>query len=120
MATTRILGRQIKDEDITSDDIAVAAVRGTTANTSGTQQEVAQGTISTPDLRNDAVNADKLLETDSYTVGSLTATTNVTALNLIVTVVTSDPVSPVEGQIWYNSTEKQFKAYNGTNKIILG
>jgi len=114
MGLTNIRGGQIKDGDITSDDIADAAVRGTTANTEGTQQEIAQGTISTPDLRNDAVDATKLLETDDYIVNSLTSK------NLIVTVVTSDPESPVEGQIIYNSTVHQWKGWNGTNWIILG
>jgi len=32
----------------------------------------------------------------------------------------SDPTSPTEGQIWYNTTEKQFKGYNGTEVVILG
>jgi hypothetical protein len=120
MGKTQIGGGQIKDGDITSDDIADAAVRGTTANTEGTQREIEQGTISTPDLRNDAVDATKLLETDAYVVGSLTATTDVTAKNLIVTVVTSDPESPVEGQVIYNSTVHQLKLYNGTNWVLLG
>jgi hypothetical protein len=119
MATTQIRGVQIKDNDITSDDIADAAVRGATGN-AGTQQEIATGTVSTPDLRDDAVTPAKVLETGDYVVNSLTATTNVTALNLIVTVVASDPVSPVEGQAWYNSTTHQWKGYNGTSTVILG
>ena len=38
----------------------------------------------------------------------------------IVTVVSSDPVSPVLGQIWINTTDHQFKGYNGTSTVILG
>ena len=119
MSQTQILGKQIKDGDVTSDDIADAAVRGASAN-NGTQREIATGTISTPDLRNDSVDATKLLETDAYIVGSLTATTDITAKNLIVTVVTSDPESPVEGQVWYNSTIHQWKGKNNTGVVILG
>lgn len=42
---------------VTSDVIAAGAVRGTTANSAGTQQEILQGSISTPDFRASAVNA---------------------------------------------------------------
>jgi len=33
---------------------------------------------------------------------------------------TGDPASPNEGDMWYNSTSKQFKGYNGTSVVILG
>jgi hypothetical protein len=81
MPQTHIRGKQILDNDISSDDIADSAVRGTTANTAGTTQEIAQGTISTPDLRNDAVDASKLLETDSYSMVGLTLTGDITLGN---------------------------------------
>lgn len=35
-------------------------------------------------------------------------------------VVSSDPVSPQAGQTWFNSTDNQFKGYNGTEVVILG
>lgn len=31
-----------------------------------------------------------------------------------------DPATPTEGDVWYNSTDKQFKGYNGTEVVILG
>lgn len=31
-----------------------------------------------------------------------------------------DPAEPTEGDVWYNSTDKQFKGYNGTEVVILG
>jgi len=36
------------------------------------------------------------------------------------TVRTSDPSSPSEGDMWYNSTDNQFKGYNGTSVVVLG
>ena len=120
MSQTQIKGVQIKDEDITNADIADGTIRGTSANTAGTIGEISQGTISTPDLRNGAVDSTKLLTTDSYTVVALTATETVTALNLVITIVATDPVSPVEGQLWYNSTVHQWKGKNNTGIVILG
>lgn len=35
-------------------------------------------------------------------------------------VVSSDPVSPVEGQVWFNSVIKQFCGYDGSSIVILG
>ena len=40
----------------------------------------------------------------------LTATT----LQQIFVPVATDPVSPVEGQVWYNTTSHTWKGYNGT------
>lgn len=40
------------------------------------------------------------------------------ALNFVG--VTSDPSAPSEGTIWYNTTDNQFKGYNGTSVVILG
>lgn len=45
-----------------SDGLGDGVVRGSTANSAGEQQEVLQGTISTPDLRDLAVSAGKLAE----------------------------------------------------------
>lgn len=249
MAVTQVRGVQVKDDDITSDDIADAAVRGATSNV-GTQREIATGTVSTPDLRDDAVSPAKLDDTGNFTMGTLaigngsaatpslsftgdvntgiyhpgadelglstngtqrfiinangeiaiggapvtsailalnsttkaflpprmttternaisgpvagmviynttTSTLNIyttswgeltvtetdplsihrngdnspTAnidwntfqiLNLVMHKLSSDPGSPVEGQIWYNTTDKQAKMYNGTATVILG
>src|SRR4051812_25049922 len=35
-------------------------------------------------------------------------------LNAVVQVLASDPSSPVEGQVYYNSTSKKLRQYNGT------
>jgi hypothetical protein len=43
-----------------------------------------------------------------------------TVTNLYITLVSSDPVSPTEGQIWYNSTSHQLLMYNGTTNVVLG
>lgn len=39
---------------------------------------------------------------------------------MVMEILSSDPGSPVEGQVWYNSTDKQLKLYNGTSVVILG
>jgi hypothetical protein len=70
VGSTQVRSNQIFDNDLTSDDIADAAIRGATGN-AGTQREIATGTVSTPDLRDDAVSAAKLLDTDSFTMGAL-------------------------------------------------
>ena len=31
-----------------------------------------------------------------------------------------DPVSPSEGDTWFNTTEKQQKMFNGTRIVLLG
>jgi hypothetical protein len=36
------------------------------------------------------------------------------------TTVSSDPGSPFTGQVWFNTTDFQFKGYNGTSIVILG
>jgi len=113
MGKTQIGGGQIKDGDITSDDIGDAAVRGTTANTAGTQQEIAQGTISTPDLRNDAVDATKLLETDSYVVGALTinSTTKAFLPPRMTTTQRDDIATPSAGMLIYNNSDSALNIY---------
>ena len=35
-------------------------------------------------------------------------------------ILTDDPGSPEEGSTWYNSTDKQYKGYDGTDIVILG
>lgn len=55
------------------------------------------------------------LSTDSRATGNLTLTASI-----FLGVLAGDPSSPGEGQIWYNSTDKQFKGYNGTAAVILG
>ena len=53
--------------------------------------------------------------------GTLTATNQTLDIkNITITTVATDPGSPVEGQIWYNSTTHQFIGYNGTANVILG
>jgi len=53
--------------------------------------------------------------TDSRAAGSIT-----TAASVFLGVLAGDPASPVEGQIWYNSTDNQFKGRNDSAVIILG
>jgi hypothetical protein len=40
-------------------------------------------------------------------------------LNALVHFLAADPAPPREGQLWYNSTTKQLKYYNGTVTIVL-
>lgn len=54
---TTMPGSQIRDESITEKDIKDGSVFGSTANTAGTQREIVQGTVSTPDFRAGAVAA---------------------------------------------------------------
>lgn len=53
--------------------------------------------------------------------GTITATNQTLAIkNIEITGVASDPVSPVEGQIFYNTTTHQWVGFNGTSNVILG
>lgn len=52
-------GDQILDESLTGADLKDGTVEGSTANSAGTQKDIKQGTISTPDLRDGAVTAAK-------------------------------------------------------------
>lgn len=58
MPITSITGNQIKDESIDEKDIKDGSVRGSTAD--GIQREIAQGTISTPDVRDSAITKPKI------------------------------------------------------------
>lgn len=53
--------------------------------------------------------------TDSRGTGTLTSATS-----LFLGVLAGDPSTPVAGQIWYNSTDQQFKGRNATSIVILG
>ena len=55
--------------------------------------------------------------------GSVIVATGPTAAVWVVfgfPAVASDPVSPVAGQAWLNTTQQQFKAYNGVAVVVLG
>src|SRR4051812_48968678 len=39
--------------------------------------------------------------------------------NVLIDVRSSDPGSPVAGQIWFNSSTGQLKYYNGTDTVVL-
>lgn len=69
-----------------------------------------------PDLNNTRdIGSSSLKFKDIYVTG------NLIGLNTIfLGLLASDPSSPGEGQIWYNTTEKQFKGYNGDEVVILG
>lgn len=42
------------------------------------------------------------------------------AKQLVVHLLSADPGSPTEGQIWYNTTTHQWSGYNGTINVLLG
>ena len=42
------------------------------------------------------------------------------AKQMVIETLATDPVSPVTGQVWFNTTDSQFKGYNGTSVVILG
>jgi hypothetical protein len=39
--------------------------------------------------------------------------------NAVIQKLASDPVSPVDGQIWYNTTDNRFKRYDGTTIQVI-
>ena len=39
---------------------------------------------------------------------------------LIITARASDPGTPIAGEIWFNSTDRQFYGYDGGATVILG
>lgn len=41
-------------------------------------------------------------------------------LNMLLQVLATDPVSPAEGQVWYNSTSHTVRWYNGAATVVLG
>jgi hypothetical protein len=43
-----------------------------------------------------------------------------TVTNLFIGGVASDPGSPTEGQVWYNTTTHQWIGFNGTSNIVIG
>ena len=49
-----------------------------------------------------------------HTKSQQSADRTITLVGNVVTVLTSDPGSPVEGQIWYNTTSHVLKFYNGS------
>ncbi len=80
-------------------------------------------------LQQNATIAGTLTVTGAAATGALTSTGDVIAGGdvktsatgrLFLGVLTSDPGSPVTGQVWFNSTVSQFKGYNGTATVILG
>jgi hypothetical protein len=42
-----------------------------------------------------------------------------TTLQQIFVPVAADPVSPVGGQVWYNTTSHAWKGYNGTSVVTF-
>lgn len=59
---------------------------------------------------------------DSFDIGSATFRWQDLHLSssIFLGILTADPSSPTTGQIWFNSTDSQFKGYNGTSIVILG
>lgn len=52
---------------------------------------------------------------DSRAAGSVTS-----SASFFLGVLAGDPSTPVAGQLWYNSTDQQFKGRNATSIVILG
>jgi len=73
--------------------------------------------ISYPKVAHDVVSSSDYNEMlDAIQEGTKTINTEALMLSLMV----SDPVAPTEGQIWYNITEHQIKAFNGSIIVLLG
>lgn len=112
MTTTRIediqiqpgLGNQLLGVDNAGTADEYKTLSGTTNEITVTNG-VGSITLSTPQA---------IATTSSPTFAATTVT------NLFITLVASDPVSPTEGQCWYNSTSHQLVLFNGTSKVILG
>lgn len=57
----------------------------------------------------------------NFTFENVTVTGNLIAEALDrESVFSSDPGSPITGQIWFNTTDNQFKGWNGSAVVILG
>jgi hypothetical protein len=57
---------------------------------------------------------------DATITGDVSAVDVTASGSLFLGALAVDPIAPVEGQIWYNTTDKQYKGYNGTIVIIIG
>jgi len=69
-----------------------------------------------PDINNMRdIGSSGLKFKDIYVSGDLIGLNSV-----FLGLLASDPGSPTEGQIWYNTTDNQFKGYDGTEVVILG
>jgi hypothetical protein len=57
----------------------------------------------------------------NFTFTNVTVTgTLIAEVKDVEAVLSTDPVSPVVGQIWFNTTDSQFKGWNGSAVVILG
>ena len=133
MAKTEIRGAQIKDETIREADIGDEAVRGADDN-AGNAREIALGTVSDVDLRDDAVIPAKLDSSKDFqmnllslgssqvtdTILSLTSTTKAFLLSRMTTTQMNAIGTPLNGMMIFDTTTNQFMGYNGTSWIILG
>ena len=45
--------------------------------------------------------------------------TYITIKGINIEIIAGDPANPVEGQVWYNSTTKVLKGYNGTSNVTF-
>jgi len=84
-----------------------AITRGIANNVLGT------GEIDATDGISGAISSSNIDNTSFSAVSSLASLTGT------ITKVASDPGSPTEGQVWYNTTSGDLKFYNGTaNKSV--
>jgi len=56
----------------------------------------------------------------NFTFTNVTVTGSLAFTTLIEQSVSADPVSPSIGQVWFNTTDNQFKGYNGSSVVLLG
>lgn len=112
MATTQVRGVQIKDNDLTFDDIADGAVRGATGN-GGSQRELATGTVSDVDIRNSAITALKIDSTQNFSMNKLTLGATTSQITFGTTNTTTLSFSAPAANRTYSIPD------SGTNSSIL-
>jgi len=78
--------------------------------------EIEPATVVLTDANNLTVTFGSSTTGTIVVVGGSTGGTAVTGIQILA----SDPGSPTTGQVWFNSTDSQFKGYNGTSIVILG
>lgn len=112
MSVTQVRGVQVKDDDLTSDDLADGAVRGATGN-AGTQREIATGTVSTPDLRDDSVSPAKLDDTGNFVMNTLAVSSGSAATPSYI--FSGD----ANTGIYHPGADELAIATNGTQRFII-
>lgn len=90
---------KLADDSVTSPKIATGGVSsGNLANNSVSTAKIIDGNVTTAKIADDAVTPEKIDETGDYTVGSITATGSVDALNVNGNVKTNSIAPKTAGQ----------------------